>query len=58
MIVNISDISPDNHLYQNTFENRPDFGQEALAHLHIVADDNLEEESRAQSMLDMIWQNI
>ena len=40
MIVIISDISPDNHLYENTFENRQDYFQEELAHLNIVADDD------------------
>ena len=58
-MLKISDISHDNHLYENTFENRPDFGQEAFSHLNNVADDdpdinNLEEGSGAQPMLDMI----
>ena len=42
MIVIISDISPDNHLYENTFENRPAFGHEAFAHLNNVADDDFD----------------
>ena len=59
IIVIISDFSPDNYLYENTFENRPDSGQEAFANLKNDADDdpdinNLEEESGAQPMLNMI----
>ena len=40
MIIIISDIRPYNHLYENTFENRPDSGQEAFAHQNNVADDD------------------
>ena len=40
MIVIISDISHDNHLYQQNIENRPDFAEEAFAHLDIAAEDD------------------
>ena len=40
MIIIISDISHDNHFYQQDIENRPDFAEaeEAFAHLNTPAE--------------------
>ena len=39
MIFIISDISNDNHFYQQDIENMPDYTEEAFAHLNIGAED-------------------
>ena len=40
MIVIISDISNDNHFYQQVIVNKPDYTVEAFVHLNIGAEDD------------------